>query len=735
MQAEDWHGTDATDREIGRTPEGFSFNPGADRLHYMGDEASINMAIFAFSSDWMTFAGSTSAVQNNNFGGGVTAADYAAAGDLPNHVITPTPYLEKDLIDYNAKNAKVNVGLYYRLNDYLELSYLYNGGFGTSVYTGAQRYSLKNFGIQQHRLQLRGDNFFVRAYTTMENSGDSYITEFLAKRIYDETASAANGLFDDIEGYLATYPAEYLRFLSLQGLNPGDINSLTDAELITLTGMNQTQLQQAAHQFARNEVDNGSSNASYGTRAGMHPDAASDAFLDAKNSVMEGTVPDGPKFNDKTNLYHGEFQYDFKKQIDPEVLEWQMGGTYRLYDLNSNGTIFDDKVENITITEFGIYTQVGKWFGNKKLKVSGSLRYDKNENFDGRFNPRIAAAYKVKENHTLRASFQTGFRIPSTQGQHIDLSIISARLLGGLPRYEEKYDLQRTSATGQALSFTGESVQLFRNALFANPADVPSALSLLVPYTQFNKVKPEGVKNIEVGYKGVINNQLVLDFSYYYNIYDNFITQIRVVTAEEYTNDPSRNGIDDDQYSYTTDGSLVGSPNYLTMLNGSAHTVTGNGIDGNTSQTYSNFAGKITSQGAVAGISYNFDKGYTLGANYNWNVINDTPSDFFTEFNTPEHKTNVQFGNPKLTKQLGFNISWRWQQEFLWQSSFTIPANGYVPSYNAVDAQVSYRIPSIKSVLKIGGSNIFNQKYIQSLGGVNIGALYYISVTFDEFMR
>ena len=78
-----------------------------------------------------------------------------------------TPYREADLIDYNAKNIKANVGLYYRLNDKVELSLLYNGGFGTSIYTGSQRYSLKNFSINQYRLQRRGDNFYARAYTTM----------------------------------------------------------------------------------------------------------------------------------------------------------------------------------------------------------------------------------------------------------------------------------------------------------------------------------------------------------------------------------------------------------------------------------------------------------------------------------------------------------------------------------------------------------------------------------------
>jgi iron complex outermembrane receptor protein len=84
---------------------------------------------------------------------------------------------------------------------------------------------------------------------------------------------------------------------------------------------------------------------------------------------------------------------------------------------------------------------------------------------------------------------------------------------------------------------------------------------------------------------------------------------------------------------------------------------------------------------------------------------------------------------------LGFNVMWRWQSAFNWQSSFTNYTLYPVPSYNTVDAQVSYRVPHIKSLIKLGGSNILNKKYIQSGGGPNIGAIYYVSLTFDELFR
>lgn len=690
MRADDWHGTDTKDREISRTPAGFSFNPGADRLHYMGDEASIPLSILRLSRNKPGEPG-WEALANGGLGlfeSGVTAWNYAQNGWLPGHVVSAGSYQEKDVVDYGAENLKFNGGLYYRLNDKLELSYLYNAGFGTSVYTGAQRYSLSNFSITQHRLQLRADNFYIRAYTTRENSGDSYISEFLAKRLNDIRSGG------NVSTYLGTYGIYYLRYLYDQGYrytsnDPSDVPG---------------SVQQAAHEFARTSTEN---------RFPMVP--GTPAFEQAKKLALNGVVPDGPSFKDATNLYHAEAQYDFKNEID--FLELQAGGSYRLYDLNSNGTIFDDADGNLTINEYGAYLQAGKWLGDRKFKVTGSVRYDKNQNFKGQINPRISGVWKVGENHNIRLSYQTGFRLPSTQGQHIDLNVISSRLLGGLQRYADKYDLLRTSSTGQPLSFEGFSVQDYRNGVFSqgasNAAIFGPDTALLKRFT-FNPVKPEQVKSIEVGYKSLIDNKFLIDVSYYYNIYNDFITQVRAVIANEFTS------------ADAPDPSMIGTPNYATMLNGTAN---------NTFQIYTNADQQVQSQGAVLGLTYNLPKGYTVGGNYNWNVIQNVPEGFLAEFNTPEHKVNLTFGNRKLTENLGFNLAWRWQTEFEWQSSFTIPANGTVPSYNTLDAQLSYKLSSIKSMLKLGGSNVFNKKYIQSLGGVNIGAIYYLSITFDELLR
>lgn len=732
MKALDWYGTSDVDRESRRTPNGFSFNPGADRLHYMGDEASINLGFLNYAAqnayalqDTPADSESLQSLRTvfNGILGGSASAQGAGITDylpfIPGHTVSRTPYKESQLIDYHAKNLKASAGLYYRLNDKVELSLLYNHGSGTSIYTGAQRYSLKNFGIDQYRLQLRGDNFFVRAYTTQENSGDSYITEFLGIKI--------NEAWESNNGYFAKYTANFLNYFAGTnlpggvtglGLSPEQIAALSPSQLLTD--------QELAHQYARTRVDV------------PRYAAGSPSFeTEKQKQINGGTIPNGPRFNDRSALYHAEGQYDFKNQIS--FIELQAGASYRMFQLNSNGTIFDDAEKPISINEYGAYVQAGKWLGDRKVKLSASGRYDKNQNFKGRFNPRLAVLYKFNENSNIRVSYQTGFRIPSTQGQYIDLNIVSARLLGGLPRFADKYQIFRQSDTGTNLSFDGASVEQYSKKVFdagAKPTDIKGETNtgVLKPFV-WTPVKPERVQNIEVGYKALLNNNLLIDAVYYYNIYNDFMTQTRVRIANQFTNDASK--ANTPGYTYNP-GETPGTPNYASLLNGSAFAINGQGqIEGNTGQIYTNYTETITSQGAVVGLTYSLLKGYTIGGNYNWNVLQKAPSskDFYSEFNTPEHKVNLSFGNRKVTKDFGFNVNMRWQSAFEWQSSFTVPANGMVPSYTTLDAQLSYKVSSLKSVIKVGGSNLLNNRYIQSLGGPTIGALYYVSLTFDELTR
>jgi len=554
---------------------------------------------------------------------------------LPNQDVTRTGYNEVNLVDYNTQSLKTSGSLHYRFTPTIEAIAQVNWGTGTSVYTGSDRYSLRNFSIGQYKLELKGQDFFLRGYTTQERSGDSYISSILGAFL-NEASKPSTEWFPE---YISTYIGAKLT-------TPG----ITDA---------------AAHAAARSTADQGR----------LVP--GSPEFEAAKRSISDQTIASGKgaKFDDKSNLYHYEGMYNLSNVLN-NVLEVQVGGSYRIYQLRSGGTIFDDLNEGIDIHEYGAFAQLGKKIFNEKLKLSVSGRYDKSSNFEGRFTPRISGVLTVAPNNNLRVSYQTGYRNPTTQNQYIDLSVAGGvqRLIGGLPSSLDKYNLQTNRP------YTDVSYRAFLNSIAAGATDP----GLLAQYTFDPRgVRPESVKAYEIGYKGLIGSKFLIDAYAYYNTYKDFITAVEV-------------------YQQNEDGfSKFGVP--------------------------VNAEGEVNAYGAALGIDYLLGN-YNLSGNVSYNEIGDLPANYINDFNTPTIRYNLGLGNKELIKNLGFNVNYRWQDSFYWTSSF---ASGNVPAFGTLDAQINLKVPSVRSMIKLGGSNILNKYYFTSYGNPSIGALFYIGLTYN----
>ena len=220
-------------------------------------------------------------------------------------------------------------------------------------------------------------------------------------------------------------------------------------------------------------------------------------------------------------------------------------------------------------------------------------------------------------------------------------------------------------------------------------------------------------------------NKLVIDFDAYSNSYDGFLGQVQV---------------------YVPTGQTVGSDAaVLAMLDRNRDpqpakpstpttpaTAASNGQD--RYRVYTNAKNVYRNYGSALGVTYNFFKKYILSGNVNFNKMktNKTNDIFVTGFNTPEWTTNVSFGNREIVKNIGFNVVWRWQESFLWESPLV---TGAIPSYSTIDAQVTFRLPKLNSQIKLGGADIFNKRYIQYAGGPTIGALYYVAITVDGLLK
>ena len=256
-------------------------------------------------------------------------------------------------------------------------------------------------------------------------------------------------------------------------------------------------------------------------------------------------------------------------------------------------------------------------------------------------------------------------------------------------------------------SFTLTSVQAFSAAVAAGQP-LPTAAALL-DVADIDLVKPERVQAFDVGYRSVINNDLTVDITGYYNIYNDFLNQSRVITP------------------YYGDVNTFDPANLATYAPVAAIS---NG-DRRVYQVYNNSKAEVTSLGFGIGLSKKVYKDFELSANYNYAEFTfDQAKDpsFIPSFNTPKHRVKASLGNQKLFKNFGFNTNVRWNTEYLWQASF---ADGMVPENVVFDAQINYAIPTLKSVLKAGATNLFGKDYIQVIGAGAIGQQWFASITIN----
>ena len=435
------------------------------------------------------------------------------------------------------------------------------------------------------------------------------------------------------------------------------------------------------------------------------------AFQNAFNQVIANPdLGSGSRFQDTSKYYHGDANYNFSHLWD--VVDVQVGGSYRKYELNSGGTIYTDFDGTIPYSEFGVYTQLQKEFDlneEMKLKLTGSARYDKSEFFDGFVSPRISAGLTINENHNIRASLQTGFRNPSTQDLFIGLDTGRSVLVGSAPDNLDRYSrthpvsaagqisgqpatITQTGGAAYTNSYLESSVQAFANS--DNPADLEIGNSALV--------KPEKITSMEVGYRGKLD-KVIVDMSVYYNKYQDFISGENVVAPF---------------YGTVGDNSL----SIAAIANG----------DYQVYQTYTNSKADVNSYGGSIGLSTKIFGNFDLGGSYTYtkqDFDENAFPDFRTNFNTPEHKAKASFGNTDLFKNFGFNVAWRWSDTYFWQATF---GDGDIPSYHTVDAQINLKVPSLKSSFKAGATNLLGDEYFTAIGVGNIGSMYYVSWTINN---
>jgi outer membrane receptor protein involved in Fe transport len=572
---------------------------------------------------------------DGDFGSGVLSLTDGTA-------VTRTGILDGDLYDGKIRNYRVNASLHYKPNEDWEITYQFKHAHNDFSFRITTFYPFEDFGQTHNNLEAKTKNFTARVYTSQQSAKRTSIG-FLTADFIQQDLKSNNDWITDYQSIID---------------NGGSPN--------------------AARTFADDYLD--ASGSILGSRLNDFNQAKEKAL--ASPDVLNG----GSKFLDNSGFVHGDLLYDFSDKF--ENLELLAGANFRRYSVDSEGTFFNDNRENgftgkINYVQFGGFVQASTGILNDKVKLTGSLRYDKNENFDGNFTPRISAVYSPDEDkkHNFRVSYQTAFRNPGLQESFINFELFPGfTILGTSQANLDNY--QYTGATGNVI--TGNEIKdaLGRTAL-----------------------QPEQNKTFELGYKSLIlNKKLRVDASFYKTWYPNFIAI------------------------------------QLPALYG--FTAAGPGPDARAFLWYYNLEQTVTSNGFSLGLDYVLPKNFTLGFNYT-NSSFDIPdydaslqggADKATfkrslRFNTPESRIQASIGNTGFGKDnnLSFNIAFKATTAYEYESSFGATV---IPTINTTDASFGVNLPKSNSKITFGGSNIFNQEYTYVYGGPAIGSVYYVGLRY-----
>ncbi|WP_254448782.1 TonB-dependent receptor plug domain-containing protein [Spirosoma rhododendri] len=274
-------------------------------------------------------------------------ASYANTS-LQNKLVTRTGYTELDLLGNQGRvfNNRANASLHYRFGSNVEASIGWYFGNGNLIETAGFRNYLPNYRRNQFRAEIKGDNFFVRVYTTQQQAEGWNI---------GLTARAVNNSWKSLNQWAAEVGLAYVE----------NKVSIGDARFTA----NRGRYLPGSTDFNR----------------------VRDAFANTANTDSIPGTPRalGLRFRDNSQLWHYEGMYTVSALAD--IVEVTVGASFRQYLLESGGTLFARQPNGAeyTINETGGYVQAAKTvaLGPVTVRPLVAVRYDKNQYVTGGFTP------------------------------------------------------------------------------------------------------------------------------------------------------------------------------------------------------------------------------------------------------------------------------------------------------------------------------------------------------------
>ena len=629
---------------------------------------------------WQAVAGFTQQLDPT---GATAQAVLNAGAAAPNYWddIRSTGYMEQDLFGNEARNIKGNAGIYFRPNDDTEISFSSLIGTGEApLPAGNARYNIKDFVVQLHKLELQSGGLTARAFYTKEDAGKTTQSTALGTSVANAMpggiqngwgAAYLGNYLGVLAGGAANIPAFLGQILGDVGTGGQDINDLVGSEnslnahfiskygnpALGITGANELMLQPGTDAF--NTAISNSTN---------------QALLTFNDNGDLGAL-----IKDISTVSTFEANYDFEDKISfANVI---VGGLYRNFTLDTDGTLYTDYDDPIEYDEFGVYAQVQKDLFNENVSMTASMRYDKQSVMeDANVTPRLGLLFKLSEQSNIRVSGQVGYRNPTNQDKFIGLYNGEEVLLGST---KENIDRFNTNLGG--FDWTGN--QVFETALNKSAFDTDGS----IVSEELSYVEAEKVTSYDLGYRYNSRN-FTLDMNAYYSQYENFIGTNSVYVP-----------------------AAIGQPSAVAMGLGAYAQF---GVDANLDVPFDTYGFSLEAiQRLNASTSMNFI--------YEYNELDyeaKANSDFELSWNTPKHRIKLGLTS-NVSENLTISANARYNSEYYYESSFI---DATIRENTVVDAKVTFGINALSNVkFEIGGNNIAGREYVSIPGSGNIGSLYY----------
>lgn len=591
------------------------------------------------------------------------AIPIGTGGTLVN--VSRTGWNNQNLSQLKTRNIKADGTIYYHLSPETEVSYnmryrIFNTDFGE------QSWCFRNFAVTYHKLELKNESYFIRAYHVKDHDGNSYDGAWVAQLMNPAWKS------DSI--WFNQYANAY------------------NGQVTGVTGLN--------HQEARSYADQGM------------PQPGSEQFNKLFNEFKSKPIGQGGARNiDESSLAKVLGQYNFNKIIPwAQIIAGFELGWRKIFSEGTQEMDYPPPFTPIHDNNISGYVQVTKYLFHEKLNLTASLRADKYSQFDLHLTPRFAVAYQVKQNNFIRASVQSGTQNPdpyflygySPEG---DYQVLGGSKLtadhGGLPiRSFEFNSIQNylDHANAYLLQYGQDSIA----------AAVELYKHLLKP-SGFTYLQPQKLNMFELGYQTLLANKKIhFDINIYFTIYRNMLGATEVDVPS------SGNPFDDDS------------------INAAAYSFLN--YDYKRISTGMNAKKNILAGGTEAGAKFNFYKSYFLSVNFTYQNENLNP-DFelwVPLVHSPKYKSNVSLSNENVYKNVGFAVNWRWTDAVPQNVNDNNPhINNNLSAKSVIDAQLSYSLSKLKTVFRVGSSNLLNHYYLESANGPSIGGVYYFSIVYN----